>query len=121
MRKPTTTPSCLLILGDPIVPLNAEERIVSRFKSGIKREAFYFLSGKQVGARRWFKDGTLANEWATEGNNHHGRWARFHTNGVPDLEASYLNGKRHGIRVQFDTYGRAIGTSEFLDGDGHDL
>jgi hypothetical protein len=94
---------------------------VSRFKSGIKREAFYFLSHKRVGVRRWWNDGTLAHEWATNGNDHHGRWVRFHTNGVPDLEASYLNGKRHGMRVQFDTYGRAIGTSEFRDGDGVDL
>jgi hypothetical protein len=101
VRKPTTTPLSLLILGDPIVPLNAEEHIVSRFKSGIKREAFYFRGGKRVGVRRWWNDGTLAHEWATDGNDHHGRWVHFHTNGVPDLEASYRNGKRHGIRVQF--------------------
>jgi hypothetical protein len=121
VRKPTTTPLSLLILGDPIVPLNAEEHIVSRFKSGIKREAFYFRGGKRVGVRRWWNDGTLAHEWATDGNDHHGRWVHFHTNGVPDLEASYRNGKRHGIRVQFDRDGWAIGTSEFRGGDGVDL
>jgi hypothetical protein len=69
----------LLILGDAIVPMNAEEQIVARFRSGIKREAFHSVGDKRVGVRRWWNAGTLACEWATDGSRHHGRWVRFHT------------------------------------------
>jgi antitoxin component YwqK of YwqJK toxin-antitoxin module len=121
MSNRLATPHSLLVLGDPIFPLTAEERVESRYKDGAKREAIYFIQGKQVGLRKWWNNGVLAYEWATAGEKLHGRWVRFHTNGMPDLESTYKSGKQHGIRVQFDMQGRVIGTCEFRHGDGVDL
>src|SRR5207247_5357363 len=36
-------------------------------------EAFYLIGDKRIGVRRRWNDGTLAYEWATDGNDHHGR------------------------------------------------
>lgn len=111
----------LVLTGDPIIPDNARENVARRHANGSKAEAFYFIGRKRVGVRRWWDDGTLAYEWATNGQLRHGRWVEFHTNGVPNLEATYLNGRRHGVRVQFDESGKVIGTCEFKHGAGVDL
>lgn len=104
-----------------IIPESAREIIEVTFESGVKCSAFYELDGERVGLRCWDEDGTLTIEYQMRGGIMHGHFRTFWENGQVNEEATYVDGKEHGVTKQYNANGALIGSYTMDHGTGVDL
>lgn len=106
---------------EPIIHPSAREVIEATFASGAKRTAFYERDGERVGFRCWNEDGSLAMEYGVRGGVMHGPFRTYWDNGQISEEATYVDGKEHGVTRQYDADGALIGSYTMEHGTGVDL
>lgn len=104
-----------------IIPESAREIVEATFASGLTRSAFYELDGERVGFRCWDEGGSLAMEYALRGGVMHGPFRTFWNSGQVHEEATYVDGKEHGVTRQYDADGALIGSYTMDHGTGVDL
>jgi hypothetical protein len=104
-----------------IIPESAREIVEDTFASGLTRSAFYELDGERVGFRCWHEDGSLAMEYVLRGGVMHGPYRTFWDSGQVHEEATYVDGKEHGVTRQYDDAGALIGSYTMNYGTGVDL
>ncbi|NTU80110.1 MAG: hypothetical protein HGA45_12010 [Chloroflexales bacterium] len=104
-----------------IIPDAARAIVEATFESGMKRTAFYELDGAGVGLRCWSEDGSLAMEYGMRGGVRHGPFRTYWENGQASEEATYVDGKEHGLTRQYDAEGALIGSYTMDHGTRVDL
>lgn len=104
-----------------IIPDSARAVIAATFENGAPRTAYYELDGERVGFRCWHEDGSLAMEYALRGEVMHGPFRTYWDTGQISEEATYVDGKEHGVTRQYDADGVLIGSYTMEHGTGVDL
>jgi antitoxin component YwqK of YwqJK toxin-antitoxin module len=66
-------------------------------------------------ARKRFKDGSLVEEGMLLNGERNGSWTIFHPNGKPHVVNSYLNGRKNGLTIEFDEFGRVRKEANFIN------
>lgn len=128
------------------IPTGAVEVVVppSIDESWCSEKAEYWLDGKKVGERRWWRNGNLSDELPMSNGVPHGtaRWWRqdgktlasehsykdgllegvsrgWHPNGVLASETWYRRGKKHGWEREWNSKGELVWELPYRDGKLH--
>jgi hypothetical protein len=104
------------------IPADATEIVVSRYASGSKESADYYVNGQQAGRRYWDEDGHLEYEWGYRGDGvRHGYEYEFAPNGQVTFKSRNVDGREHGKAQQWNDKGQLLVSYTKRFGVGLDL
>jgi hypothetical protein len=83
--------------------------------------AFFYVSGKKMGGRRWDERGRLFSEWTIKDGLMHGLCRYLNEDGSVNWDVTYFRGRLHGLQRQYGIGGRVIGACRMRHGTGADL
>jgi len=100
-----------------VIPTNALERAVGSAR--YSKVATYWLNGKQVGVRKWHKNGTLASEQPMLNGQTHGYWKFWYEDGRLMSKSPYREGRPEGISRAWYQNGQLSKETPFRLGAKH--
>ena len=64
-----------------VIPVEAEEHVTERYALGEKKQADYYLGGKEVGRRWFYANGGLSMEISVRDGRQHGPFREWYESG----------------------------------------
>lgn len=91
---------------------------VTQYEAGVMKSEQHFYQGAEVSVQRETIDGETRAMWTVlpGTDTPHGRWREYHAGGTVALDGYYVNGRRQGRWLRFDTAGNVIEQIRFVDG-----